>query len=437
MGLHETRPGAIPPKVVCTRSDVLPPEKAYESLTVVFVLGKSPPTTLVTEAKVSGGGASNAPTKDDTYLIPEGPVPFGFKAFEVEVLDDLGSNYTRAGGHPFSAGAHVEFSTHVGPAGGGMVNGSPREVRIETPRGFVGSLGAVPELCAEAGEGLVLHCPPSSIIGGIFVSSTGPKPVPVPIFALAPEFGEPAQFAFELGNLLFTLSPELRPGDNYAVDLVTQPLPKSPEVFFSDATLCSYGAIIVTGEFEGCRKADEVGANPVPFLTNPTRCEAQPPTTRILAESWEEPDVIAEKSATTPALTNCEDVKFEPSISFKPTSTQADSPTGMDVELTFPTAGLEDPNGIAQAQLEGTTVTLPEGMAVNPASAQGQGACTLEQLGMSPSGVPNDDRSPARTPPSSAPWKQTPRSSRVPSTAPSTSPSRAPTPSDRCSPSTW
>ena len=63
----------------------------------------------------------------------------------------------------------------------------------------------------------------------------------------------------------------------------------------------------------------------------------------------------------------------------------------MDVELTFPTAGLEDPNGIAQAQLEGTTVTLPEGMAVNPASAQGQGACTLEQLGMSAQGVPNDD----------------------------------------------
>jgi hypothetical protein len=57
----------------------------------------------------------------------------------------------------------------------------------------------------------------------------------------------------------------------------------------------------------------------------------------------------------------------------------------------MPTKGLEDKEGIAQANLEGTTVTLPEGMAVNPATAAGLGACSLQEIGISAQGVPNEN----------------------------------------------
>jgi hypothetical protein len=386
--------GVQPAKATCTRSDPLAPQDSYQPAQVVVALGKNPPATLVTKAEASGGNAPLPATAEDTYAILQGPVPFGFKAFEVEVLDDLGDDYTRAGGHPFSAGATIAFNTHERAEDLGVfteaVNGSPKEIRTETPAGFVGNPQAVPQLCGK-GEKLVSGCPPESVVGGIFASTTGPEPGTVPIFALKPESGQPAQFAFELGDLVFTLNPELRPEDGYAIDLVTQPLPMAPEVFFTEVTLCGYGAITNGPEFEACRKADEAGANPVPFITNPTRCGGEPPVTRIFASNWENPGEVASAEFQSPPLTNCDEVPFDPAISFKTTSSQADSPTGMDVELTLPTAGLEDPNGIAQAQLEGTTVTLPEGMAVNPASASGRGACTLEQLGMSASGVPNDE----------------------------------------------
>ena len=119
--------------------------------------------------------------------------------------------------------------------------------------------------------------------------------------------------------------------------------------------------------------------------------------TRILADSWEEPGKFAIAEDTTPALTGCEKVEFDPTIDFAPTSNRADSPTGMNVTLEMPTDGLEgkdeegnrDPEAVAGANLEGAKVTLPLGMAVNPSSASGQQACSLEQIGMSPAGVPN------------------------------------------------
>ncbi len=381
-----------PASMTCARTDPLQPQDSYPAVKVVIALGQNPPNLLIAEAEVSGGGATEPASTKDEYTIPEPAVPFGFKAFEIEVLDDEGNDYTQAGGHPISAAASIEFNTHESPASerGRAVNGSPKEVRTQTPPGFVGNRRAVPELCATAGENLASNCPHESAVGKISILSTGPGGgTPLAIYALEPEFGQPAQFAFEIGEFVFTLNPELRPEDGYAIDLVTQPLPKSPEVFASEVTLCGYGVIFNGPNVEGCRTASDPEATTKPFLTNPPRCSGEEPLVRILAESWE--GEFAEAKDTTPALSGCENVPFAAQISFTPTSKRADSPTGMDVELTLPTTGLEDPKGIAEAHLEGTTVTLPEGMAVNPAAANGLGACTMAELGISAAGVPNDD----------------------------------------------
>ncbi len=393
----EKTPFASPPPatVTCTRSDPLGPQDSYEPLEVVIALGQNPPATLLTKAEVFGGGALAPATVKDEYTIPEAAIPFGFKAFEIEVLDEEGNDYAQAGGHSFSAGARIEFNTHERPeplnsgTWPDAVNGSPREVRTQAPPGFVGNPRAVSELCVLSG-GSAEDCPQESAVGELFLSSTAASnPTPTAIYAIEPERGQPAQFAFQIAEFLVTLNPELRPGDGYAIDLVTQPLPKVPEVFATEATLCSHGVIFNGPEVEGCREADDPEALDVPFLTNPTHCEAgKGPITRILADSWE--GHFDEASFESPELKDCDKVPFNPDITFKPTSKRADSPTGMDVTLTLPTTGLEDPDAIAEAHLEGTTVTLPEGMAVNPASAAGQGACTLEQLGMSASGVPDD-----------------------------------------------
>jgi hypothetical protein len=394
-------PPSPPPALAnCIRSDILSPQDAYPPVEVVMALGQGPPETLVTKAEVSGGGALEPATAEDEYTIPLPRVPFGFEAFEIEVLDEFANDYTQAGGHPFSAGAVIAFKTHeraeVELGHIQAVNGSTRTVTTRTPPGFVGNPEAIEELCPSIGD--VLNqpeptCPEGSVVGAISASSSALDFEENPIYAIEPEEGAPAQFAFRIEKFAYILKPELRPEDNYAIDLVTQPLPKSPEVFSSEVALCGFGAIVGPGfggpRVEACRAPTDPEATELPFLTNPTDCVAPAPTTHISADSWQ--GDFDEASFQSPALTGCELVKFEPDITLEPTSNRADSPTGMEVELTMPTAGLEDKEGIAQANLKGTTVTLPEGMAVNPSSAAGRDACSLEQLGMSSSGVPNDD----------------------------------------------
>ncbi len=385
----------VDPEITCKRSDVLSPQASYPPLEVVAALGQNPPLTLVTKAEASGGGAPDAGVAEDEYTIPLPRVPFGFEAFKTEVLDAFGADYTQAGGHPFSAGATIVFNTHEraeeDTGSTRAVNGSTRVVRTQTPPGFVGNPRAVAELCPTITGVLPgsTPCPASSKVGSIS-GETSSGSFASSVYAMEPEEGQPAQFAFAVLEYGFTLRPELRPEDGYAIDLVTQPLSKFPEIFSSEVKLCGFGVVPGTGG-SVCNKPGDPGATELPFITNPTRCSGSPPTTRILADSWQEPGKFASAEFTSPALTGCDQVPFEPQISFTPTSKRADAPTGMDVQLTLPTAGLEEPEGIAQANLEGTTVALPEGMTVNPATANGLEACGLDQIGISSGGVPNDN----------------------------------------------
>ncbi|HSK49737.1 MAG TPA: hypothetical protein VK889_04490 [Solirubrobacterales bacterium] len=119
-------------------------------------------------------------------------------------------------------------------------------------------------------------------------------------------------------------------------------------------------------------------------------------------------------------VTGCEKLPFNPSISLDPTGQggaavqSADSPAGLDVELEIPqnnSPGIAVPavgspqgviddyiddaldyirsdSGLATAHLKDTTVTLPEGMTLNPAAASGQGACTMAQIGVTDTNSP-------------------------------------------------
>lgn len=380
----------------CTRSDPLPPGAAYPPIKLVERPGRDAPDTLVTKAVVSGGGALAPGEAEDSFTV--GPaMPFGFEAFETEVLDQLGNDYTQAGGHPFSAGAEIAFKEHVkaeasSEAGFRAANGFAKVIETRTPRGFVGNPQAVPARCLTIADVVAMPkstCPDASAVGGISIATSQGPFENLPIFSIVPEAGTPAEFGFGIataGQIGYALTPELRADDGYAISLLTAPLQKNPEVFEADVTLCSFGVKLGTNvkngetEFQGCREADDPEANPKPLITNPTRCSGSAPTTKISANTWEDPNTFASAEFTSPALTGCDAVEFEPTISLTPTSQQADSPTGMDVELTMPTDGLEDPTGIAQANLANSIVTLPVGMALNPSVASGLSACTPAQV---------------------------------------------------------
>ena len=209
----------------------------------------------------------------------------------------------------------------------------------------------------------------------------------------SPNSAPRAQFAFvePLFNV-FTFSPRLRAADGYAIDFELAP---APEVNFleSTVTLCGFGGIKAGPNFTGCKEKETPSANPKPLFTNPTRCKVDL-FTGLRLNSWEDPSFVEATPFKNATIENCDQVHFDPTMSLKPTSHQADSPSGLDVELSLPTKGLEEPSGIAQANLKQVKIDFPPGMAINASAGQGLTACSLEQVGFERVNgklVPNED----------------------------------------------
>lgn len=120
------------------------------------------------------------------------------------------------------------------------------------------------------------------------------------------------------------------------------------------------------------------GLVPAPFLSNATQCGLAQ-SFQLTAVSYSNPSLSASQPAQLPGLTGCEQLGFSPTFSATPTSVEADSPTGLDVELNLPQD--EAAKGRATAQLRDAKVVLPEGMTIAAGAADGLEACSAEQAG--------------------------------------------------------
>ncbi len=110
------------------------------------------------------------------------------------------------------------------------------------------------------------------------------------------------------------------------------------------------------------------------FIVNPTACPNNNTTTLHLTDSE---GVTAIKTYTAPVgLVGCNLVPFEPSFSLTPETTQSEQPDGIATSLTVPHNSSVEPDS---SELKTATVTLPEGMTLNPPGAFGLEACTPAQ----------------------------------------------------------
>ncbi|HTF07473.1 MAG TPA: hypothetical protein VK659_04790, partial [Asanoa sp.] len=87
-----------------------------------------------------------------------------------------------------------------------------------------------------------------------------------------------------------------------------------------------------------------------------------------------EPDNPVSISTEMPAMTGCNGIEFDPSLEARPTTNAADSPTGLHVDLNVPQN--EDELGRRVADLRDVKVTLPPGLVINPAGANGLESCS-------------------------------------------------------------
>jgi hypothetical protein len=112
----------------------------------------------------------------------------------------------------------------------------------------------------------------------------------------------------------------------------------------------------------------------VPFTANPTACGGPLPVALETVAYDLETDFA---ETTFPAITGCDQLGFDPSLAAKPTTTAADSPSGLDIDLTVPQT--LSPSTPSPSAIRAVTVELPEGFTINPNAAEGKLSCTDQQ----------------------------------------------------------
>jgi hypothetical protein len=389
--------------LTCTDpSPIAPGNALYVELTATLASPKPP--SLSNTVTVSGGGALAASFTEPT-TVSSSPATFGIQSFFAEANNADGSLATQAGGHPYSATA--SFVVNSVPAGGtGSVGAAQdvKDVKLDLPPGFVGNPQAVPPCTRTAG------CSAQNQVGVVTAGlSFGRQSeqgllrdlFTSPVYNLVPPKGVAAAFGFTLPaakQIDITILASVRTGGDYGVTTVVSDVSQAEELLDTSVTLwgvpgdpshdAQRGLRCVYVPFSGYSACPGPGGQPftgivMPFLTNPTLCGSPLPTT-LTVDSWQNQGVFLSPSpAISPAPTECGLVPFSPAVTIQPTSHAADTPTSLDFDLAVPQDGLSNPSAIAEAHLRNTAVTLPQGMSVNPAAADGLQGCSDAQIALS------------------------------------------------------
>ena len=334
-------------------------------------------------------------------------------SFLAEGLDGSGAALTQAGAHPDATTAFAFNELPADANGAILPDEDIRDVRVDLPVGLVGDPHAVPTCPQDLfnTDGAVM-CPPESQVGVITVAYSpyygfGKSDQLLPVYLLSAPDGVAARFGFRIGKSNVVISATVRSGTDNGITATVRNVPGGILIFANRLTLWgvpadpSHDALRFRAG-QGNFRPGDVDGNPLPsaaslraLMINPTRCGA-PPVTKIAVRSWQQPDRWVTDEATSPAVTGCDRLRFEPGLVASPTTSSPDAPSGLNVALSFKQP--DDPTGLAPAQLRDSTVTLPEGMTINPASAEGLGLSVSDTLaGRGVAGRP------VRTRPRSAP----------------------------------
>ncbi|HEX5929751.1 MAG TPA: hypothetical protein VFY48_10195 [Solirubrobacterales bacterium] len=322
--------------------------------------------------------------------------------------DTPGLFYTTAGGHPAIGFTQyiVKHETIV-PGVLEKTLAVPKTIRVDLPPGLtVNPLATdqcpIADFKADA-------CPAGSKVGreevtvSVKIGGVIPKPSPpfppgeffpenavlppstnpalntlVDVYNIVPEFGEAARFGFKIGSAKSEVYLEGDvdwAGDYHQGFTIVLP-PPNPAAHTLKSRLVNFGK---SGEGS--------------YISNPTTC-IDPATgiytTFLRADSVAEPDPdfpvgqTPWPAALPPGVEqeDCDTVPFDPTLVVAPGTNQIDSPAAPEVTVNLPYN--PDENGQEQSHVRDASVTLPQGMALNPsAAAAGKGleSCTTQQFG--------------------------------------------------------
>jgi hypothetical protein len=302
---------------------------------------------------------------------------------------------TQAGGHP---DVRIEMGWDASTIKNGEFGAppnhpcacdDPRRILQHFPTGFIGNPHATPR--CELVEFSFGRCPPASQIGTAepFGASEGEE-LYVPLYNLMPHPDEPSLTAFWaplVGAPVF-ITLGSRTESDYGLfaegSAIYHPLvfpglninlwgvPSDP-VHDSARFRVPLKGFAACGSIFGCDEVTGAAANIplVPYLQAPTTCGV--PLTSMAELEYYTGELLT-GTDEWPATTGCEQLTFNPSLTAQPTTEQADSPSGVDIELSVPQE--LSPTTPSPSQIKASKTTLPVGFSINPNAADGKVSCS-------------------------------------------------------------
>ncbi len=397
-------------KVVCTFSGgTLPPFHQIEMLIGVSVeAGAS--TGESNEASISGGGAPSAEIKHP-ITVSNAPTPFGVEDYEPDFEEVGGAPDTQAGSHPFQYTTTLDLSAGLAfdPEAGrevGVPAALVKDLVFKLPPGFVGDPTAYPRCSLgrflDFPHGGANLCPADTIIGASAVTYSedslggklGLQTRAQPIFNLEPGPGEPAKFGFAPASIPIYLDTSVRTGEDYGVTVHVDNIPQIVGFLSNTVTFWGVPGDARHNDARGlgcfdesvasenpCQPDAPAESNPPAFLTMPTSCSGVPLEGGVEADAGLRPGVMVapnpNPSEPMPTMDGCDLLPFYSEIKVTPDVQEASKPSGLTADVHVPQEEALSAEGLAPPQLQNITVTLPEGVDLNPSAADGLAACPL------------------------------------------------------------
>ena len=319
---------------------------------------------------------------------------------------------TTSGDPEIQAGSHPDLTTIFSLEDPGEPEAA-KNIEFNAPEGVFGNPNALTR-CTAADYAL-MECPVNSQAGVItlkanykgdekFVLGTAP------IYNMAPQSIETARLAFYAPtvNIPIAIPVAVRTADDYGLRFtvaeITQQIPLQyakftvwgmPGLSSHDSQRFAKGS---PGDPAGCPGIEETNCGTTgkavtltvrPLLNMPTTCSGEELVTELDVQSYQDLDQPSHAESSYQPMTGCEHETFDPYLDASLTTTQTDSASGLNLRFHVPqTLGFTPSPSEARAVI----VTLPEGLTINPDSADGQTMCTDAQANFDsegPGGCPD------------------------------------------------
>jgi hypothetical protein len=386
--------------VTCTYAGVLRPE-SFVTIFIGVTVPSNSPSSVTNTVSVSGGGAL-ATSISGQARVGSGLPSFGLQRFDAWATSEDGLPVTQAGSHPYAVSTSFNLNTVHGEGFEWIsAGGDAKDVRVDLPPGIVGDPNAVPQCTQQQfhtrtdKEPDEVECPDDSAVGVVRLLFEGEGGTYYPVYNLVPSPGVAASFGFSVLGVPVVLNASVRTGGDYGVQIdvpnITQYLPLTGNFFTFWGVPGDPSHDALRGHCANeARSAGCPSGLPFPlkpFLTLPTSCLG-PQTTTASVDPWESPgswsslqSVSHDNNGNPLGLDGCGRVDFTPQISVAPDGTAASTPSGLTVDVHVPQERLLVATSLAESNVKDTIVTLPVGVALNPAAADGLQSCSTDQVG--------------------------------------------------------